>query len=66
MFYELFHRDWARTEHKCFIMVTLIPTVKKEMHYDDSSPDFGAADKEPEGLKDAWRLSFFKEISSKK
>ena len=59
-FYEISHRDCARTEHKCYIMVKAIPLTKKEVpDPDDNMPDYSEI---KDDAKDAWRLEDFDEI----
>ena len=59
-FCEFYHRDCARTEPKCTIMVKAIPLTKKEVpDPDDNIPDYGDT---KDDIKDAWRLENYEEI----
>ena len=56
---EFYHRDGARTEPKCPIMVKAIPTIKKEVPDPDDQPDYGNP---KDDIKEAWRLEYYEEI----
>ena len=59
---EFYHRDGARTENKCPIMVKIFPTIKKEVSDTDEQPNWGDPKDE---IKEAWRLESFDEIEHK-
>ena len=59
-FSEFFHRDCARTDSECTIMVKAIPTIKKEViDPDEELPDFNDP---TEDVKEAWRFQPLEDI----
>ena len=59
-FSEFYHRDCARTEPKCTIMVKAIPTTKKEViDPDEYLPDYNDP---KDDISEAWRFESLEDI----